>query len=223
MKDPRREDAPSDEGGGEIRRSAGHGVGTGGEDGLRRRIRELEVELARRSARIAELETMVHEDDLTGLLNRRGLLAEIARVIDFGRRYGAAAGLAFVDLDSFKTVNDRYGHAVGDGLLTEAGRRIRSVIRSSDAAGRIGGDEFLVVLRQVDPEGLRRKAESLRTALEAAPVVVDGVPVEIRASVGIAAFEPEDTAESAILRADRDMFRDKRERQGVPGDDPLRR
>jgi two-component system cell cycle response regulator len=209
MSDP----SPAAESSGALGRPHGHEAAAPGAAGDAETIRLLRAELVASAARITELEALVQEDDLTGLLNRRGLYLELGRVIDFGRRYGFAAGLVFVDLDSFKAVNDRYGHSVGDAVLVETAQRIRANIRSSDAAGRLGGDEFLVVLRQVDLAGLRAKADALQCALESRPAHVGDAAISIGASVGITLFEAADTADTAITRADRDMFRVKRARQ----------
>lgn len=194
--------------------------GTGGGDAARARIAALEAEigalrdeLERAARRIADLESQAREDDLTGLLNRRGLYAEFARILGFGRRYGFPSALVYVDLDSFKAINDRHGHAVGDEVLIAVARRIRDQVRDSDVVGRLGGDEFVIVLRQTDLATARAKAEAVRAALERPPIAVGPVAVSVGASVGVALFEAADTPDDVVTRADRDMFRNKRERK----------
>ncbi|MBM3663164.1 MAG: diguanylate cyclase [Actinobacteria bacterium] len=125
-------------------------------------------------------------DDLTGLLNRVGFQSVFDHVVERDRTVVAAAALVFVDLDGFKTVNDRYGHAAGDILLEVVAGRIRRTVRNSDAVARIGGDEFLILLDPLpDPEVAIDFAERIRSTL-LEPVELPQGSVIVSASIGVA-------------------------------------
>src|SRR5262249_53329051 len=106
----------------------------------------LKRELAVARARIGELEARADVDPLLDILNRRGFERELARARAHVKRYGTQAVLLFIDLDGFKAVNDRYGHGVGDALLKAVARELVSHVRASDVVGRLGGDEFGVLI-----------------------------------------------------------------------------
>lgn len=180
----------------------------------------------------ALLDRIRHEaehDPLTGLPNLR-LVDRLATVglADAARRRSPVAVL-FVDLDRFKAVNDRFGHACGDRLLVEAACRLRAAVRGADTVGRVGGDEFVVVLTQAGhlTGALSVAGRIVRTF--ATPFVVDGVEITIGASVGVAMSDAQDTTVASLLaRADAAMYQAKqagRSRIGVHGGevvDPLR-
>src|ERR1044072_6319464 len=110
----------------------------------------LKRELAVARARIGELEARADIDPLLDILNRRGFERELKRALAHAKRYGTTAALMFVDLDSFKAVNDRHGHGTGDAFLKAVPREITRYVRASDVVGRLGGDEFGVLLWRVD-------------------------------------------------------------------------
>lgn len=192
---------------------------------LRREVAALRAQLAATAGYIEELRARTHEDDLTGILNRRGLYAEIARVAAFTERYDQPSALLYIDLDRFKAINDRHGHAVGDAVLVAVARRIADHLRRSDVFGRIGGDEFVIVLRQVDAVQAAAKAATIQHILGAGPIEVDGIGLRVGGSIGVAEFEAGDTPDQVITRADRAMYVDKRARKAAarlagPADDP---
>lgn len=174
----------------------------------------------------ALLERIRHEaehDPLTGLPNLR-LVDRIATVglADAARRHSPVAVL-FVDLDRFKPVNDRFGHACGDRLLVEAACRLRAAVRGADTVGRVGGDEFVVVLTQVGhlSGALSVAGRIVRTFAE--PFIVNGTEITVGASVGVAMSDSSDIALATLLaRADTAMYLAKqagRSRIGVHGGD----
>jgi diguanylate cyclase (GGDEF)-like protein len=131
-------------------------------------------------------------DSLTGLLNRRALTAEVRDIIARGRR-GAHLSLLLLDLDRFKNVNDALGHAVGDRLLVEVARRLTRTVRDLHGAdgalvARLGGDEFAVVLPRLADAAAARSAGSALTAAFAQPALMDGLPLDVSASIGVAMF-----------------------------------
>jgi diguanylate cyclase (GGDEF)-like protein len=169
-------------------------------------IRRLEAELSATRARLAEVERLADHDALTPVLNRRAFLRELQRTTAYCERYGAEASLVFLDLDGFKAVNDTYGHAAGDEALTRVAEVLSANIRESDVLGRLGGDEFGVILAQAGAEKATVKAKALAAAIAAAVVVVDGRRVELGTSFGIRAFEKGITAAEMMAQADAAMF-----------------
>jgi diguanylate cyclase (GGDEF)-like protein/PAS domain S-box-containing protein len=155
-----------------------------------------------------ELAYQAHTDALTGLGNRRAAFEHMAGA---GEDHDVVA--VFIDLDRFKPVNDRYGHDVGDDVLRAIGIRILGSIREDDRAFRLGGDEFLVLLRG-DEDSAATFCARLRTRL-CEPIEVIGVTVHLDASMGWASPRPDESADELLRRADHAMMRAKR-----PGTDP---
>jgi diguanylate cyclase (GGDEF)-like protein/PAS domain S-box-containing protein len=176
------------------------------------------VERERRTAYLA------HHDELTGLPNRAHLLEHLDLELQRARRSGSTVAAVLLDLDGFKSINDRFGHAVGDTALVWAATRLRSVVRAGDLLGRLGGDEFLVVLAGLPPtsgsrapvEGLptaeqtvRRVQEHLHAALSE-PLELVGCTLRVRASSGAGLYPRDaDDPASLIARADAAMYRAK--------------
>jgi diguanylate cyclase (GGDEF)-like protein len=158
-----------------------------------------------------KLEDLSVTDDLTKLYNSRYLDHFLQQEVKRSRRYGFSVSLMFLDLDGFKTVNDRHGHLAGSRTLTEVGKVIRSIVRETDIVSRYGGDEFTVVLPQTGAEGARIIAERVREALaEHVFLEATGLAVRITASIGIASYPDHgDTREDLIGYADQAMYRVK--------------
>ncbi len=152
-------------------------------------------------------------DALTGLASRRLLFDVVEKSLTGGRGTDRCNGLVYIDLDGFKTVNDTYGHEVGDQLLVETARRIRRVVRSHDTVARMGGDEFVVHLDGIDRAAdAKLVAEVVRAELEATvrlPGNGDEVLVDLTASVGVAVASAVD-ADELLRRADAAMYVAKR-------------
>lgn len=180
---------------------------------LMRENAELRAELARLRARLAEVEGLADLDTLTPLFNRRAVMRELARSRDFAERYGGTASLAYFDLDGLKAINDRFGHAAGDAALLAVADQLRTHIRGSDLAGRMGGDEFAVILAQTNGFQAEAKAEALAAAIAAA--TIDGLAAEARVSVswGVAEIRPGVQPEGIVAEADAAMYAAKRARR----------
>jgi len=133
-----------------------------------------------------ELERLATVDPLTGLLNRRGVEAAMAKVQAATSRGGVECHFLLIDLDDFKRVNDRYGWEWGDRLLEGVGRALADTFRSSDHVARVGGDEFLVLLPTTRLAAALELARRIRAALGAVVVHVDGAELRCRASLGVA-------------------------------------
>jgi diguanylate cyclase (GGDEF)-like protein len=167
-------------------------------------------------ARLRELETSSRTDGLTGVLNRQSFETAFTGILASARRYREGGVIAFIDLDDFKTINDIHGHAAGDALLRHTGRLLSTQVRESDIVGRMGGDEFAVVLsRSPRREGIAR-AHGLETTINTAAMTWQGRDLPIRASFGIHAFAPDDEAPAILAHADQAMYRSKRQRNGQP-------
>ena len=158
----------------------------------------------------AELNHRALHDPLTGLANRALLAERMREVLARRGRHSRVGHLFYLDLDGFKTVNDRFGHAAGDAVLTQLAQRIVALLRTGDVAARLGGDEFAVLCDDTEPQHAVSIAERLRMAA-AEPFVVDGSTIKLSAAVGCCATDHTDPA--ALLReADRRMYEGKRRR-----------
>ena len=164
------------------------------------------AEAERLKRRLAEVEQLADRDPLTPVLNRRAFLRELQRTAAFCARYGAPAVLVYFDLDGFKAVNDRYGHAAGDAVLGAVAQGLLDNVRESDVVARLGGDEFAVLLAQAEAGAAAAKAASLTAELEGAPVVFEGNAIPVRISAGVRAYEPGLTPTQWVAEADAAMF-----------------
>ncbi len=163
---------------------------------------------------IDEAEAAARLDPLTGLLNRRAFHELLGARLDEAAAVPAA--LLLIDLDRFKAVNDRYGHAAGDLLLCALARRLRFALRPQDRIARMGGDEFLALIERLPVEQpIEPLVERLRRLLEE-PVAVGTNRVEVGASIGAVRLDGELAAvDRVIAEADRLMYADKRERRAA--------
>ena len=164
-------------------------------------------DISERRATQARIAYMAQHDPLTELPNRAVLTDRLRQAIAAARRNGRRVGLLYIDLDRFKPVNDAHGHAVGDLLLREVAIRMRGCVRESDTVGRIGGDEFVVLLPLIDtlPDA-EIVAEKIRAAL-AEPFHLADLWLEVSSSIGIALY-PDHGADAAALmvHADAAMY-----------------
>lgn len=179
---------------------------------LRSQIRQQLAELQQRRV---ELEHLAQHDTLTGLPNRALFADRMELALSTARRDNARLALLFIDLDRFKPINDRLGHATGDLILKGMADRIRGVIRESDTAARIGGDEFIVLLRNIQHrEDAENVADKIREAA-ARPFACDGQTVALSVSIGFALY-PDDGADLLSLskHADKAMYCEKSRHRG---------
>jgi diguanylate cyclase (GGDEF)-like protein len=151
------------------------------------------------------------KDNLTGLGNRRTTLEELQARFELGRRHGRALSVIMCDLDNFKQINDTLGHGAGDVVLREFGERVRHNLRASDLAGRIGGEEFLLVLPETDLDGALLLAERVRAAAADVPFDLPGGPIRVTCSLGVAQRRSVDRDGGALMaRADGALYEAKR-------------
>lgn len=157
-----------------------------------------------------ELERQARTDSLTGAANRRHFYSEAQETIALSRRYGRPLSLLMLDIDYFKAVNDSYGHGAGDLILQEMVRTCLQVLRDVDFFGRIGGEEFAVLLPETGKERALQVAERLRQTLAELAVPFRGEKLRITVSIGVATLLDTDTGiDSLMIRADRTLYRAK--------------
>lgn len=159
---------------------------------------------------VRRFRNLAEQDYLTRCLNRATLERRLTLEAERTRRTGEPLACVFFDLDHFKTVNDRFGHQVGDTALVHVVRVVQGVLRKIDTLGRFGGEEFLVLLPGTDATGGREAAERMRIALEATPLQVEGAPVTLTASFGVALLGAGESTDSLLHRADVAMYQAKR-------------
>lgn len=180
---------------------------------------ELQQALVRQAAQAVErvrlqsqLRDLAMHDNLTGLANRQMMQERLEQVLVASERNGRPMALIFLDLDGFKTINDGLGHVVGDAVLVEVADRLRGAVRRSDTVARFGGDEFIVLCEEADPQTATEVAERIRRSI-AEPLEGICPGYRLTASVGVAYHTGDGltrpTADAVILAADAAMYRSK--------------
>ena len=181
------------------------------EERVAERTEELRAANAALTARELAMRELAYHDPLTGLANRKLLEERLAHALARAHRNGRHVVVLMIDLDNFKEINDRFGHAAGDALLQVTGRRMRGLLRETDTLARLGGDEFVAVLDDVDPNAdVTRVANDLAAAISA-PWDWEGTPVPPSGSVGVARYPVDAHTGFDLLRlADSRMYAAKR-------------
>lgn len=166
-----------------------------------------ELEVAKEIA-----ETLARTDALTGLNNRRAFVEHSKAVDDMARRYGRGYSIIMIDIDYFKKINDTYGHAVGDTVISAVANRLRNHVRSSDIPGRIGGEEFAVILPQTMLESAGILAKRLRQSIASNGIDIEQGTLSVTVSLGVAQFrESMHSVEEVISLADKALYEAKRQ------------
>jgi diguanylate cyclase (GGDEF)-like protein len=173
--------------------------------------RDLEARVDQRTAELrllnAQLEELALTDALTGLLNRRALVDLARKEIGHSQRQGRPLAVMMIDIDHFKSINDRYGHHAGDTVLRQAAAVIKRVIRAGDTPVRYGGEEFVVLAPETDQQGALDLAERIRQALRSEAIEADQGTVTITASCGVTVRgEDDQDPEQLLRRADEALY-----------------
>ena len=157
------------------------------------------------------LRVQAQHDPLTGLLNRRAILEGLQRELQRASREGGSVGVIMADLDHFKQTNDLHGHMVGDAVLQESARRMRSVLRSYGQIGRYGGEEFLIVVPGFDETLASTVAERIRTCLSATPIPTSAGALLVTISLGVVTAHGShlESGDQLIAAADVALYRAK--------------
>jgi len=165
------------------------------------------------------VQALADQDSLVPLLNRRAFVREMSRILDFGERYDLTASLVYFDLDGFKQVNDSLGHAAGDAVLRHVARILTDHVRESDVIGRLGGDEFGLIMAKADREAAERKAAFLAKHLSETKFEWNGISVPLSMTHGVHVFRKGEDPDGAMENADRAMYSAKSAR-AKPGAKP---
>jgi diguanylate cyclase (GGDEF)-like protein len=176
-------------------------------------IRRLKRELAQAVKQIEELQASAETDFLLGVSNRRGFERALERAVAYIKRYHASGALIVLDVDRLKPINDAFGHAAGDQVLKAIIAALAHQVRASDVIGRLGGDEFGLLLWNLSETDARAKAASLEQAIDQLSFVFDGRTVTAGASTGVAILDSHAETGKALEQADRAMYLRKAQRR----------
>jgi diguanylate cyclase (GGDEF)-like protein len=156
---------------------------------------------------LKRLRQLAETDPLTNLMNRRGFLESAADALRYYRRYERPIATLVIDIDHFKQVNDRNGHSAGDAVIRKVGELVANSLRETDKVARFGGEEFVVLLREVSEHKAHELAERIRETVAATPIEFEGAEMSVTISIGCAAITPGDRdVEELIERADRALY-----------------
>jgi diguanylate cyclase (GGDEF)-like protein len=177
---------------------------------LREERAAMQRELEDARTRITQLERLADEDSLAPIANRRAFVRELSRMIAFTRRYGPPSSVIYFDVNGMKQINDTHGHPAGDAALRHVAAVLCKNVRESDIVGRLGGDEFGVILTQTSQEQANAKAAMLAGAIGSTPFAWGKLQITVSAAYGVYSFTGSDDAQVAIEAADKAMYNQKR-------------
>lgn len=181
-------------------------------DLLMTEVQRMREELGQARHRINYLEKLADEDTLVPVANRRAFVREMSRMVAYAERYGDGSSVLYFDIDGFKEINDQHGHAAGDAALRQIAELLAENVRESDIVGRLGGDEFGVILAQASPEVAAEKAASLSALIATTPLDWEGTAITLSVSYGVYSFSGKEDAGEALQRADQAMYAQKNNR-----------
>ncbi len=180
-------------------------------------VDKLRREAAQANARSAHLERLADQDSLIPVFNRRAFVRELGRMQSFAERYDQPSSLVYFDANGLKNINDTHGHAAGDALLAHIARVLVSNVRDTDVVGRLGGDEFGVILTYMDKPLADEKAAFLAGQVEASALDWRGVSIRPSVAWGVYTFRGGDDISRLLESADREMYERKRDAKRGPG------
>lgn len=175
-------------------------------EAARRQVAEAESSIESMRRELEQVKAMLHQDPLTGTLNRRGLDEAYRQEAARCDRHGGRLSVALIDIDNFKVLNDTRGHPVGDRALVHFARLVRGTLRPTDRVGRMGGEEFLVLLPDTGPAEAGKVMARIRGELAASPLLEEDQAIVIAFSSGIAARLPGEPFDALLQRADAALY-----------------
>lgn len=177
---------------------------------LMKEVEQLRREVERAHSRLEDVARAADQDVLLPILNRRAFTRELSRFIAFAERHGTTSSLVYFDLDDFKSVNDEHGHAAGDAVLRHFADVISTQVRGTDVLGRLGGDEFGIILAHITLDQAMKKASNLAAMLRERPAPWQNRRIELSFTYGITELSAGANADSAIAQADTAMYARKK-------------
>ncbi|MEX2647612.1 MAG: GGDEF domain-containing protein [Alphaproteobacteria bacterium] len=174
-------------------------------------VEQLRRELRDTNNRMQHLERLADEDTLAPIPNRRAFTRELSRTISYSQRYKVSSSLLYFDLNGLKAINDTHGHVVGDAVLVHVANLLVENVRGSDVVGRLGGDEFGVILANADQGAAVEKAQFLANAIETTNFTWEGERIPISLAYGAYCFQADEDPTTALAAADRAMYENKRD------------
>jgi diguanylate cyclase (GGDEF)-like protein len=179
-------------------------------EGLRAKVNDL-------TFRLSEVEQIADQDPLLPIYNRRAFVRELTRVQASVERYNTEASLVYLDLNRFKEINDDLGHEAGDYVLSQVALRLKECVRDTDIVGRLGGDEFGLILSRTKADDARHMIDRLPKLFAEKPIIWKGVRLDTSLSSGVVPINPERNPEQTLSAADTEMYKEKHQ-NGRPGD-----
>lgn len=183
--------------------------------GLMGEVDNLRRELNQTRAKLDEVEKAADQDVMLPLLNRRAFVRELTRYIAVTGRYNTPASLIYFDLNHLKKTNDTHGHAAGDAVLSHFADVLLKHVRDTDCVGRLGGDEFGVLLSHASHEHALRKADALAEKLKSSPTKWQGQDIFVSFAYGAFQLQSGDNPDTAMARADEAMYAQKKQNRSA--------
>jgi len=179
--------------------------------GLMGEVDQLRKDTERLRKRVRELESLADHDVLLPVLNRRAFVREVSRALALAERHEAPSAIVYFDLNGFKHINDTYGHAAGDAALHHVAATLTANLRETDSVGRLGGDEFGIVLTLTSVSQAEHKADELATLIKETPFTHEGTDLHINAAWGVHPLQAGVDVDAAMAQADAAMYVRKQE------------
>jgi len=198
-------DAPK----GHIETMTGQVIDAADGDGLLAEVRQLRERVTQLQQRVEQLDELAHQDVLMALPNRRGFMRELERLVARAARHGTTAAMLFVDVDGLKIINDSFGHQAGDQALIQISEVLSAGVRRGDIVGRLGGDEFGILLEQANVASAQEMAARLGEQIAACEFLHDGDELPLSVAIGVAIIDGQASPAEVMAQADEEMYRRK--------------
>lgn len=177
--------------------------------GLMEELRRLRARVAELQGQVEQLDALAHQDVLMALPNRRGFMRDLELLVERIARYGGSAAMLFVDVDGLKLINDTFGHQTGDQALIEVAALLSRGVRRGDVVGRLGGDEFGILLEHTDETSAHETAARLGNLIAACDFDHDGAALPLSVAIGVAIIDGQTSPADVMAAADEEMYRRK--------------